>query len=282
MSTVTLTFAESGENGVHQEIIGSIGSSGYSLSDLQTVMAMFPSSSQIYDLTLLAPGTPVILDPAYLLIVKNPFPEANDLYNRMVNPEANNGIDWDRQQFMKGRLCDKHARYNLLFDDLGNINTSVPDYIRNKGILTNLVYDSNGNIFKRLPDYMAKEGTIYNYNFFPEIRSLVNKISQFPNVGKPIVEGNYYYDVSKTYISPHGDTERRKVIGYRLGNDFPLHFQWYHDCEAIGQKASFTLSHGDLYMMSEKAVGTDWRCRSKYTLRHSAGFDHVLSKHVKK
>ena len=282
MSTVTLTFAEAGENFVGNEIIGTIGSCGYTLLDLQNVAAMFPGQSQIYDLTLLCSGLAVSLDPAYILIVKNPFPEATDLYNRMIYSESNNGVDWDRKAFMKGRVCDKHARYNLLFDDLGNLRTSVPQYIKNKCTTQNLVCDPDGNIFKRLPDYTSKEGTIYNYNFFPEMRSLVNRISQFPNSSNIIIEGNCYYDVSKTYISMHGDSERRKVIGYRLGADFPLHYQWYHDCKPVGQKGTFNLTHGDLYMMSDKAVGNDWHCRSKHTLRHAAGFDQVLSKYGKK
>lgn len=32
-----------------------------------------------------------------------------------------------------------------------------------------------------------------------------------------------------------------------------------------------TLHHGDIYIMSSKAVGSDWNLRSKYTLRHCAG-----------
>jgi hypothetical protein len=31
------------------------------------------------------------------------------------------------------------------------------------------------------------------------------------------------------------------------------------------------LAHGDVYVMSEKAVGHDWRSKSQVTLRHSAG-----------
>ena len=37
-------------------------------------------------------------------------------------------------------------------------------------------------------------------------------------------EGNYYYDVSKCGIGFHGDSERKRVIGVRLGASIPLHF----------------------------------------------------------
>ena len=37
------------------------------------------------------------------------------------------------------------------------------------------------------------------------------------------------------------------------------------------------LNDGDVYIMSEKAVGADWKLRSKYTIRHAAGAKKYLS-----
>lgn len=84
-------------------------------------------------------------------------------------------------------------------------------------------------------------------------------------------EGNYYYDVSKCGIGFHGDSERKRVIGLRLGASIPLHYQWFQKSVPIGQRYIVELDHGDLYIMSEKAVGQDWLLRSKLTLRHAAG-----------
>jgi hypothetical protein len=36
-------------------------------------------------------------------------------------------------------------------------------------------------------------------------------------------------------------------------------------------KLELTLNDGDMYIMSEKAVGTDWKKRSIASLRHAAG-----------
>jgi len=70
----------------------------------------------------------------------------------------------------------------------------------------------------------------------------------------------------------HGDRERRKVIGCRLGNDgWPLRFRWYHQSERVGSCIEIMLNGGDLYVMSDKAVGTDWLNRKTLTLRHAAG-----------
>lgn len=52
----------------------------------------------------------------------------------------------------------------------------------------------------------------------------------------------------------------------------PVAFQWYLDGKVLGQRAVLQLRHGDVYAMSEKATGCDWKLNRKgYTLRHAAG-----------
>ena len=86
-----------------------------------------------------------------------------------------------------------------------------------------------------------------------------------------MLEGNYYYDLKKCGIGFHGDTERRKVVGMRLGCDMNLVFKWYINSKSLGERCELNLKHGDMYVMNEKASGFDWKKRSKLTLRHSAG-----------
>jgi hypothetical protein len=86
-------------------------------------------------------------------------------------------------------------------------------------------------------------------------------------------ELNYYFDISKCGIGWHGDSERRKVVALRLGASLPIYFQWYYDTERIGERFEIPLNDGDMYVMSEKAVGTDWKMRSIFTLRHATGCD---------
>jgi alkylated DNA repair dioxygenase AlkB len=94
----------------------------------------------------------------------------------------------------------------------------------------------------------------------------------------PQAEGNLYYDTSKTYIGLHGDTERTFVIGLRLGEQIPLHFQWFLKTEKLGEKTTVQFSPGDVYVMSFKAVGTDWKKRLIPTLRHAAGDTRLIKK----
>ena len=87
-----------------------------------------------------------------------------------------------------------------------------------------------------------------------------------------VVEGNRYYDLKKTGIGFHGDTERVVVICISIGGEaYPMRWQWFKDGMPIGKAIDVKLNSGDVYIMSEKAVGADWKKKSKYTLRHSAG-----------
>lgn len=255
MSTITLTFAEAGENNVGNEIVGSKSSSGYTLNDLQVIQSMFSNNpSIIYDLRTMFPEMYDSLDEAYILLVRNPFYDIVDnLYRRLTSTE----VTWDSKALFRGQVKNKNARHNLLFSDLGS------NYIREA-------------------QYEVGKGTIYNYRAFDEMSRIMDTVSNFPNGPIVVIEGNYYYDVSKTYIGFHGDTERSKVIGLRLGATLPLHFQWYHRFERVGTRFSLDLYHGDFYVMSGKAVGTDWKSSSKFTLRHAAGYESVVAKHSKK
>lgn len=56
-----------------------------------------------------------------------------------------------------------------------------------------------------------------------------------------------------------------------MGGNFPLYYQWFHQGEKVGPLFETILSNGDIYFMSDKAVGHDWKRPSIYTLRHAAG-----------
>lgn len=72
-------------------------------------------------------------------------------------------------------------------------------------------------------------------------------------------------------IGYHGDTERKRVVAIRLGVSIPLVFGWWHRHQPVGEKHVLSLHHGDMYVMSEKATGFDWKRSSVHTLRHAAG-----------
>lgn len=123
------------------------------------------------------------------------------------------------------------------------------------------------------PDYENKKGTVIAYKNVPLLNKIRKQLSDF--VGDKarhlICEGKRYFDLKKCGIGWHGDAERRKVIAFRLGKTMNLQYNWFCKSKSVGKTCILELNHGDMYIMSEKAVGTDWRSSNKYTLRHSAG-----------
>ena len=82
-----------------------------------------------------------------------------------------------------------------------------------------------------------------------------------------------YYDISKCGIGFHGDGERKKVVAMRMGASMPLYYQWFQRSKPIGKRVKIDLYDGDMYVMSEKAVGFDWLKKIIPTLRHATGCD---------
>lgn len=156
--------------------------------------------------------------------------------------EEMKGFAWDTRAKMRGRVVNKRARHNVCFND----ESQEPDI-------------ENG------------KGTIIAWDSVPLLKSLKTRLETLVETPPLIAEGNHYYDAKKCGIGFHGDTERRIVIGCRLGDDFPLEYQWYHQTKPVGERYVLSLGHGDMYVMSSKAVGFDWKRRVIYTLRHGAG-----------
>ena len=56
-----------------------------------------------------------------------------------------------------------------------------------------------------------------------------------------------------------------------------MRWQWFKDGMPVGKPIQISLNDGDVYIMSEKAVGADWKLRKLYTLRHAAGAKKYIS-----
>jgi hypothetical protein len=260
MDAITLTFGDCMENHVGMQKVGTMSSKGYSLDDLLAVKKYFDErniETILYHLNEYLPGGPggpdgpkeldtFKTDDAYFLVIKNGLSVLNvlgsefskDIYNEHI------ALNHDKKYYdtRRKKVLNKLARWNLCFDETSQV-----------------------------ADYENKKGTIVSYNDVP----FTNKLRLFINDLVPgdalKLEANYYYDIKKTGIKMHGDSERRKVIGVRLGADNKMAFKWFKNSEHIGTKFETILSNGDIYMMSEKTVGTDWKMSSKITLRHAAG-----------
>ena len=247
-STITITFGDQAENHVGMEQIGErvAEGQGFTYEDLSAMYDRFAGMGIGVELYSLHEQQEDILemklDPAYLLVIRTS--QANPLVDKAALFEEQAALPVDKKARMYGRVVNKTARWNLCFDSEA-----------------------------KEPAYEAGRGRIVAWDQVPRLKGLYD---QFPGLFGPKAtglkgEGNYYYDVTKCGIGFHGDTERRKVIALRLGADLPLYYQWYLRGEAVGPMIQVDLSGGDMYVMSEKAVGTDWKLRSVATLRHGTG-----------
>lgn len=264
--TATFTFCDSGENHVGMEQLGKmvdIGE-GFTITDLEKIKTRLEEIGilcQIIDLKneLLDNEEKNNTKDAYILIIRNVLDSIlkkskktiNDMYKEIFKDEI-----WDKKYYCnrRGKVLNKLARWNNVICDID-----------------------------RDADYENKKGKLISWKRL-ECLSLVKQFIEDIGDDKMkgfVCEGNYYYNLKKTGIGFHGDAERRKVVALRIGDSMLLCYNWYHYTKPIGKKKEIILNNGDMYIMSEKAIGTDWKKRSLKTLRHSAGISDCKYVRVK-
>jgi hypothetical protein len=238
-------LSDRAENHAGMQIIGNMAEKGFTLEELNDCKARFENEKvkcELINLNDYAPEHKT--DPAYVLVIRNGInhllkdikKNANDMFKELTS------LEWDTKALMYGRVVNKGARYNICLAD----KPQKADYAKGKGTIVE---------FKKV------ECTNY----------IREKISEYlDNADELVGEGNYYYN--KTCgIGWHGDAERRKVIGLKIGDVPELLYHWYLNGKPIGKTCKIKLNHGDIYVMSDKTVGFDWKKRSFPTLRHSTG-----------
>ena len=248
--TYSLTVGNGGENHTGMEFIGSKRKKGegWDLERLQYAKGiledMFDLEVEIYNLNDLLEGVEIKEklqpEPAYFMLVKNFL--ADKVHKKFL--KELDSYKWDDKYFdtRRQKVLNKHARTNVCY----------------------------GNSYRE-PDYENKKGTIIGYKQSPLVLRLKQCVESLMKEKDLIVEGNKYLDVKKNGIGPHGDTERVIVACLRVGEGMPMKYGWFHKSKVVGKTLTIDVPGGSLYFMSEKAVGADWKSRSKYTLRHAAG-----------
>ena len=251
-AAVCLTFGEQSENHAGMEINGDgLADSGFTVGELQDIKLKLEANRIPSELHILnrALDNPEDAIEAAVLFIKNGVQtligeDAKKMYKEQLQ------FDWDRKYWdnRRQKVLNKRARFNVCYGE-----KSVE------------------------PDYENKRGTIVGFDKVPTLKKLKDNLSLFfgEKASDLEVEGNLYYDVSKCGIGFHGDSERKRVIACSLGAKRPIHWQWYQNSKPIGERIKFELEGGDMYIMSEKATGFDWKKRSQKTLRHAAGVKYV-------
>jgi hypothetical protein len=246
MTTYTLTFGDCAENHVGMQKIGELCEEGYSIEDLKHIRKNFKKlgfECEMYNLSALLAEVDDFEeeDDAAFLVIKNGlsfFGPVKDFFDEQEE------LIYDSRAFMYGRVVNKHARHNLCFNDES-----------------------------QEPDYESKKGRIIAYDDVPMLKNLKEKLPEMfgPKAENMVVEANKYFDKVNCGIGFHGDAERMRVVGVRIGDTIPFVFNWYKKGNAIGEKLLLELEGGDMYVMSSKATGHDWKKKNTFTLRHAAG-----------
>lgn len=231
------------------EQIGEIAINGFSVAELegakQIAEEKWGCETVLVDLAEGVEGAP----PACVLVIRNALGSIFGGDAERVLREAM-GATWDKKYFdrRRGRVLNKHARSN------------------------NVVAD-----FEQKADFAAGKGTVISFACMPllqEVREAMASLGSRKFSGL-IAEGNRYNDGGERNngIGWHGDAERRRVIAVRMGANpsMQLHYQWYLRNKTVGERITIPLNSGDMYVMSEKAVGYDWKRSSILTLRHATG-----------
>lgn len=249
--TFTITIAEAGENHQGMELIGKIGApgTGWTFENLMHAKQLHESDGKEAILYHINKETGCIgenFQDAYILVVRNVLSsdEETNLKKELKS------LQWDDKYWdtRRQKVLNKRARKNIMWSN----------------------YDQE-------PDYENGKGTVVSYQRAPNVENVRNiigtHIGDDPNT--LICEGNYYHE-QKSGIGYHGDTERRKVGAIRIGASNKLCYQWFFKHKPFGERFDIVLNSGDVYYMSEKAVGCDWKKSSITTLRHAAGSDKYI------
>jgi hypothetical protein len=241
----TITFGEVAENHHGMQKIGSLHEKGYTLEQILKIKSLLKTEgvrSQVYALHNYV--TECGASEAFLLVIRKGVQHILKTEGTVELMAENDELDMDKRAFMKGRVVQKRARWNLCFADE-----------------------------EQVPDYEKGKGRIVSWRQVPLVQKIREKIAEWTEDELLNGEANYYYDIDKCGIGFHGDAERRKVFACRMGEPMPLFFQWFQDSQPIGPRLRVNLEDGDMYIMSEKTVGFDWLKKKIPTLRHATGCD---------
>jgi hypothetical protein len=237
----TITFGDVAENHAKMQKIGTLHENGYSIEKLQQIQNKLIGLGLVTEMVDLNVGFQEGFDQAKVLVIRRgaQFILGEETEGLIAENDA---LTMDKKAFMKGKVVNKVARWNLCFADED-----------------------------QEPNYEDGKGRVVSWEHIPKMARIRQVISEWTEDVLLNGEANYYYDISKCGIGYHGDGERRKVFAVRMGQTMPLYFQWFQRSLPIGEPFELVLNDGDMYIMSEKAVGFDWLKKIKPTLRHSTG-----------
>jgi hypothetical protein len=238
----TITFGDVAENHAKMQKIGTLHERGYSVEQLRNIQEKLTGYGLTTEMVDLNVGFDEKFSEAKVLVIRRgaQFILSEETTDGLM--AENDNLTMDKKALMKGKVVNKVARWNLCFAEED-----------------------------QEPNYEDGKGRVVAWKHIPRMSRIRQVISEWTEDVLLNGEANYYYDISKCGIGFHGDGERRKVFAVRMGETMPIYFKWFQNSQQVGDPFEVVLNDGDMYIMSEKAVGFDWLKKKIPTLRHSTG-----------
>jgi hypothetical protein len=258
-----LTWGDCGENHAGNQLVGKIQESGtgVTMADLAGIQAGYEG---VADLTVFAATEACPHKGAAGVLILRNF--LNEEEQQAMLSELTVKV-WDTK-FLNTRtskVLNKHARSNLIFQ---------------RGVSQVAVYEEG-------------KGTIEDIDRMPHLSSADRKVREIsrkigdlatPTQDCPLIcEGNKYRTETtkksdQQGIGYHGDSERTRVFALSIGGyNYPMQWVLFNRYCPQAEPEKVFLNSGDLYIMSELAVGQHWNKSSLWTWRHAAGHPKYLS-----
>eukprot|EP00300_Choanocystis_sp_HF-7_P041091 c7717_g1_i2.p1 GENE.c7717_g1_i2~~c7717_g1_i2.p1 ORF type:complete len:300 (+),score=67.00 c7717_g1_i2:62-901(+) len=227
------------------EVGSGIRDSGFSVPELKEIATKIGDQAELIQVSDALPESLRSENEAATLVIRNGVSllgvSADDLFSEQL------GLKYDDKYFdrRRGKTLNKQARLNVVFGE--EARTASEDF---------------------------REFTIHSFPSLPHLNQIRQKLPSLLGARAESLnaEGNKYHH-AKSGIGFHGDSERKIVVCVSLGTSSMLRYCWRMpgSSKHTGSPVDLTVNHGDIYIMSEKATGWDWRHRSKVRVVHAAG-----------
>lgn len=249
-----ITFGEVAILHVGGAELGAVRDEGFTVDDLRASHAAHPDESELVMVSDALPEDLREANEAAVLVFRGGAELLGVDPDDLLREQGRVPYDrkyWDAKKSPK-RVADgkegalnKQARLNVVFGERGQAHSD---------------------------DY--QQPTIQAFAGVPLLAELRERLAEIlgPKAAGLNAEGNYYHKPDSG-IGYHGDAERKIVICLSLGGETTLRYHWRlpHSSAHTLPPIDLRVGHGDIYVMSEKATGHDWRKTSKVRVVHAAG-----------
>lgn len=246
-----ITFGEVALLHVGGAEYGAVRDEGFTVDELRAIHEALPDESEIVMVSDALPADLRDANEAAVLVIRGGAEYLGVDPDKLLSEQDRIAYDQKYWDARRRKTLNKQARYNTVFGDQGQAHSD---------------------------DY--KTPTIQAFTSVPLLSEVRDSLSEVlgDKASGLNAEGNYYYQPSSG-IGFHGDAERKIVICLSLGGASTLRYHWRlpGSSEHTMDSVDLEVGHGDIYVMSEKATGHDWRKRSNVRVVHAAGSNKYTS-----